>query len=264
MRVKDKELYAKTRQMHATFCMLQPDIEKSLSEATNLEDLADTIYTLRESQKFFEWMKKEVGKTLTLAERLCCLAWVRRNVAENIKTKHCVAMPDIKQGPRIPREGSPEYEELLQFYGVPSGTPFRPHWPALRDRITEDIKAGRPVPKGIDPSAMIPSYVVKTRKKQPILDDGEASDYPTDPDLVAQALNSVNCIKSKELTDALTQLHDFADTLQRLMVAVAAPAQAQSLRDEAAEETATVAVAPGRPVFDDYDNVDKDDEESMF
>ena len=111
---------------------------------------------------------------------------------------------------------------------------------------------------------MIPSYVVKTRKKQPILDDGEASDYPTDPDLVAQALNSVNCIKSKELTDALTQLHDFADTLQRLMVAVAAPAQAQSLRDEAAEETATVAVAPGRPVFDDYDNVDKDDEESMF
>jgi len=261
MRVKDKELYAKTRQMHAEFCMLQPDIEKSLSEATNLEDLADTIYTLRESQKFFEWMKKEVGKTLTLAERLCCLAWVRRNVAENIKTKHCIAMPDIKQGPRIPREGSPEYEELLQFYGVPSGTPFRPHWPALRDRIAEDIKAGRPVPKGIDPNAMTPSYVVKTRKKQPILDDGEASDYPTDPDLVADALAKINGIKVKDLTNAIIQMQDFSDVLTRLVELLTAPAQAQSLRDAAAEETATAAVAPGRPVFADDD---EDDEENMF
>ena len=252
MRVTDRQLYSDIRALHVAYALQSQAVEKSIQSATSIEDLADTIYALRESKKFLDHIAKEVGKMLTLAEKLCCVAWIHRNNPENIKTKYCTASPNIKQGPKIPREGSPEYEKLLEFYKVPSGTPFRPHWPALRDRISDDIKNGRPIPDGINPHEMVPSYVVQTRKKGDVLDEGE---IPTDPDLVAEMVATLKECRGKAIHDLITQLQDMSAVLE----AIGQPSWKQKTRDDAQPTSIAQTSTDGRPSF-----INEEDEESMF
>ena len=198
---------------------------------------------------------------LTLAEKLCCLAWVRRGVPENIKTAHCNAAPNVKHSPKIPKEGSEDYEKLLQFYGVPSGTPFRPHWPALRDRISEDIAAGRNVPPGIDPNAMLPAYTVSTRKKQDILSAGDGTTV-TDPDLVAATVQRLQQFTDVEAREMWIKLHDVMTAITELSQGP----RDQHERDLATAQASDKSPAPvqaGRPDFSGLDE-DEEDEENPF
>jgi hypothetical protein len=202
MKSSDKSVYAHVRKVHASLCMVIPDVERDLVQ-NNLQGVADTVYAMKEALKFVDHIKKEIGRVQKLAEKLCCLGWVTKGDGQPVRTDYCIGSPNVEEVPKTPKEGTEEYSQLIKYYGVPEGTPFRPHWPALLKRVSADLANGLPIPPGCDPNATWSVYSVTTRKKQPVLCDDETVDqFITDPDLcmlAARALREVAPEKYQEL-----------------------------------------------------------------
>jgi len=151
------------------------ELKRIQGEKPDIEALTDSVYALKEAHNALSDMCKEIKRLYSLFERLACMGWSMKGDYEPIRTKHCTGSPDLKQTVVTPKAGTPEYEAFREHFGVPEGIPFRPHWPSMLEAITEDVKNGRPLPPGCDPSKMMTEYKVTIRNKKGI-EEGQISD----------------------------------------------------------------------------------------
>lgn len=180
-----KSLYADTRIAHASVFNRLLRLQAVVA-GESAEELVDVIYALREAAELLDDARKECNRLSEVAQRLACVAWMQTD-GSPVRTDYCIGSPDVKQTASTPRPGSPEYDQLIEFFGVPASSPFRPHWPSMVDAISELGKQGKPLPPGIDPTKMMTVFKVTVRKKKPVLDEDIALPPQTPDMLRAQA-----------------------------------------------------------------------------
>ena len=173
MRLESKKAYQKAREAHWEIVQQSELLRLALSSSGNISELADALYALKQIAELCDDARKEANRLIELFEKLTCRLWVLQDNGDLIRTEYCTASPDIKQTVKTPKEGTPEYAEFASSFGVPPDVPFRPHWPSIIKRVSEDMAAGKPLPPGCDPREIINICKVGIRKKRAILDEGE-------------------------------------------------------------------------------------------
>ena len=144
---------------------------------TDLGELADAAYVMRETLGKITSMSGVVKRVRKKVDSLACLIFVSQPLMEgNIKTKHCTATPDFKMGASIPsKKHTPdEYFELMRFLEVSDEFAerelFKVHWPNFVEYISELTSMGKTLPDGIDVDKTYPIYKLTIRRKNPIND----------------------------------------------------------------------------------------------
>lgn len=193
-----KALYGQARATHWVEHDALVRLDQALKGSGDLNAHVDVIYALKQCSKLFEDLRKECDKHVEDLIKKACALWCAQGDATSIRTEYCTATPSVKQTVVTPKEGTPEYKLLLDYFGVPEGTPFRPHWPSMRDRVAKDMAEGKPVPPGCDPNQTQTIFAMKCLKRKPILGDGEATPV-TDVELLRRHYQ------------VLTKLSEFVD-----------------------------------------------------
>ena len=167
------EYYKVVQQMHAELYQRSKKLVEAINTCTDLGELTDYAYALRDASKLLEDSAKDARKAQKRASDITCILWVQHSAADasfpdKIKTEHCTGTPQVKFAGRVPRPGTPEYDELLAFMGMPEGLiksgVMRTHWPSFVDYLTRLAEEGKPLPPGVDPETTYPVYELRLRK----------------------------------------------------------------------------------------------------
>jgi len=157
------DIYVEARSAHAK---LTHDILKLKHKVgrsggvTDMKELADLALVASDVKKLAEDLESEARQLREISEKVCCLAWMRRGVADNIKTEYVTATPDIKPIPKLPdRRREPEaYGQLMDGLGVPRAlwdvgddrsAVMQPHWNGMQEYVASLMQQGKPLPPGV-------------------------------------------------------------------------------------------------------------------
>ena len=172
MKSHARDLYKLAWDFHQEYYrMLIASRGKAVDGEESLEDMVDTMRALRDAAKMIDDMRKESDKLRDTVAKKTCLAWLVANVGDVIKTEYATGTPTVKQMPKLPKPGTEEYALLCKHFGIDEASPFRPHWPSMLERISEDLANGKPLPAGCDLSSVYQIFDVAIRSKKPILQD---------------------------------------------------------------------------------------------
>jgi hypothetical protein len=197
MRALTRDLYrsARTAQWDLTNHLIEMDRG---AQPPDLPGMVDDLYGLRETWKLLDSMRRDVNKRVEALERKICLTYIALPDVDGdpVKTDFCTASPDAKQTVKLPAKDSPEYRQLLAYFGVPLDAPFSPDWNKMIERVTQELAEGKPCPPGCDPKAMYTICKVAVKKRRPILDEKDAPPLqdPTALRMMAECFNKLRQI----------------------------------------------------------------------
>lgn len=176
-----QDLYLLARTTHQTAYTLMVAAEQQIKSARSKEELADAVYALKAIVDLFDDSRKESQRRVELAEKMCCMIWASDIMADGapIRTPYCTASPEMKETPKTPKAGTPEYAEFCAHFGIDASTPFRPHWPSVLEASMQRLRDGLPPIPGCDPNDVWTVFRVTTRKKKGVAPDGVAYDEPS-------------------------------------------------------------------------------------
>lgn len=185
-----QKLYADVRELHER---IYKDLQalQAIALAGDLEEMADSIYALKEAKKFAEDTEKDIGKLQKMLCDMFCLKYTQCDDgnAESIRTDYCTATPNPRVCAHIPSyEKQPEeYKALMTYLGVDpvlwdtgkvltengeeSTKVVDVHWPGFTALLSRLAGSGHPLPPGIDPEKTYMLWNVTIRKKKGILGD---------------------------------------------------------------------------------------------
>lgn len=165
------ETYKRVKNANWEIATLLESIRVQQGNSADEKELVDSILVLDQAAKTLDSLRKETNRVKERLETLACKRWMEIGTGEPLRTEYCTGSPDVKQAPRIPKEGTEDYQKMCQYFGIPDGAPFRPHWPSMMERVSEEQRSGMALPPGVDPNGVITVFKVTVRKKRPILDD---------------------------------------------------------------------------------------------
>jgi hypothetical protein len=189
MKERLQTLYAFVRESHE-FIYRELMAHVECIDSDSMTENADHAYAMREIEKFLDDSRKDVAAQRKLAERAAAIKWsTSPSASDNIKTDYCTATPDIKTVAKIPTiEKNPdEYTALMDWLQIDPC--LRDHgkvldelgereteivsvkWPAFQDYVTRLVAQGYPPPPGVDPGATWKEYVLRIKKRKPIMPD---------------------------------------------------------------------------------------------
>ena len=244
-----RQMYHKTRALHAEGYGLIVAVKRALAGSTDKEELVDTIYACKRAEEMTQDLGKELRKVMEHYKRLCCLQWVAEMTGDPIRTKHCTGTPSTKVTYLQPKKGTAEYAELCKHYGVDPDGPFAPHWKRMIEAMTDLAQRGHPPPPGIDPSASVTIFEVATRQKA-----GSSIEQPiqsiTREDIDATLASTVDDSMAMQLENALRSAFrvlpyaTLSLTERRALIRDAAIRVSQACSDEDFEEVKDVNDTP--------------------
>jgi hypothetical protein len=172
--------------LHAHSQKLQLSVQSLLHELViqigtqSLPDMCDVGYFCREVSKIMHDLKVSLdGKqgvvSRVLAGRVAGAA-LQGEVIE-LRGEFCVATPDVRNKPTLPKEGTEEYRLLMRWIGVPEETInsplLRPSFTGLEEELTKRMALGEPLPPGIVGSFTDVSVVYRKSSKKRKDKDGQ-------------------------------------------------------------------------------------------
>lgn len=173
-----QELYMTTLRAHESLYTRVTQLKRQAASISDMKELADIAYALRETGKLVEDQEKELRVFRETLEKAACALWSQQESHEPIRTAHVTATPDIKFAASVPsRKREPEaYVRMMQSLGVPShlytaDEEQHPivniHWPGFVDYIARCTTEGLPLPDGVDPTKLNPIYklILRGRKE---------------------------------------------------------------------------------------------------
>lgn len=184
MKPSVQNLFRTAQHAHETLYKQIEELKAELNVCRNMHELADYTFAIDKAHDLIEDSKAQLWKLKEEAVKFTCLCWIGSQInhpagEHNIKTDYVTATPDIKKSPNIPKKGTPEWRQLLDYLNIPDfglnekGEPLeiaKIHWPALVEYLSNLEKEGRPVPPGIDVSKLTPVFKLALRKKRNVLD----------------------------------------------------------------------------------------------
>lgn len=177
----DKEMFDLAKIAHARIYTIISKLTAEIQAGCggSLTTLVDHAFALRETSKLCDDIRKEAILLYDLASRVTCMLHVQSGSADNIKTDHCTAIPDMKMSCKIPtlKNNPEEYYALMEWLKVPrdllgsaehDSEAIRPHWPGMVELITNLAAQGKSVPPGVDFTTQRPIYKLTIRGRRPI------------------------------------------------------------------------------------------------
>lgn len=139
-----------------------PVIDKVKTREYSVKELADLGFLFREMEDLLDDWRKDSKARKELIGKLLCLQLVQMN-EDIVRGDLCRAQCDMKMRPEWPKEGTPEYYDLLNHFGIDPDSPIRISWKGLETLCTRLFKEGKPMPPGMkNPKA---EFVCKFTRK---------------------------------------------------------------------------------------------------
>lgn len=202
----DKSIHSEAMRLHNHVYLKLQELKEQHFKHLDLKAFVDSIYALKEADRVLEDIGKEVRRLTGLLEKMTCVAWTQKGDYEPIRTGLCTGSPDSKPTVKTPKAGTPEYAEFCKHFGIDPASPFRPHWPSMLAKISEDMAAGKPIPPGCDPNEIITQYVVTIRNKK-----GVGEGVVSDPELLKkqhQLLAAMRQVSTDPIASLILVLRD--------------------------------------------------------
>jgi len=158
------------RDAHTDLYKKKLQLESLVLHMTDLQELADTVYALKETIKFIEDIRTQLRGLEELGIKIACALWLRDEKAEPIRTEYVTASPDVKTMVSIPKPGQPGYLEFMAQFGITEAMAnadvVRPHWPGMIEYVSQQLQAGKPLPVGTDLSKTYSIFKLTCRGKK--------------------------------------------------------------------------------------------------
>ncbi len=168
-------LFAILENAHSQVYLGVKALHEKVAACHDMVELTELAWTLKQSHKYADDMRKELERTQKTCERLACLLWTKTDGGP-IRSPSCTATPRVKMMASLPhRERDPEaYAALMSYLKIPpelwgdkdNYDVVRVHWPGFVDYLTEKIENGEPTPPGIDVTKTYPVYGLTMRGKR--------------------------------------------------------------------------------------------------
>lgn len=134
--------------------------------------LVDVGFLLREMERHFDEMRKDVKSRKELIGRLLCLRCIKgmqSGEKVSLRGELATGSPDLGKVPEIPARGTPQYEELMTFLGVPKEAYENgvvvPHWKHVQELLNELAAQGKDAPPGVGERPDYKMTFTKRRKR---------------------------------------------------------------------------------------------------
>jgi hypothetical protein len=100
---------------------IEPLLAQAVAErATNMDDLADKLFALRECEKRLNELRKHFSKEEQRIEKFFTIAFTASSHGDFVvRTKYVTAEPDVKMATRVPTRGDQCYNEFMKFLQIP-------------------------------------------------------------------------------------------------------------------------------------------------
>lgn len=136
-----------------------------------VEDDADMGLLCREMEELFDEMRKEVKARKELCGKIIAMDFAKRSLAGDVNDKVsgeiATASPDVKQQPKIPKQGTDEFLELMEAVGVSKEVALsgavKLDWNGMGDYVAKQVALGKKIPPGI--TKLYPVFVATFRRK---------------------------------------------------------------------------------------------------
>lgn len=134
-------------------------------------DMVDIGYLLREMENILDELRKEVKARKELTGKLIAFERVQAFVEDSsidmtVRGSLASGTPDVKQLPELPKKGTPEYGQLLAYFGATEAQiqqgALKPDFKVIAELCTQRAADGLPNPPGIGKT--FPSYETVYRK----------------------------------------------------------------------------------------------------
>jgi hypothetical protein len=176
----------------ATIAHELPGVDKAIQDtrATPLENLADLVYVLRESEKLLDSLRKEVSRRYEEAQHAACVAFTQAPPEEfKVDAEYVTGMPDPKKAiPNIKREGNEEvYDRFLrevlkvQDESVIASGSIVIHYVHFREWLTNQLRSGVNIPEELLPKSYTEyNFKVTKRREKSLLPEStvDLAKYP--------------------------------------------------------------------------------------
>jgi len=146
--------------------------EEAKSNRLSQLELCDIGFLSREIVKICEEMRKDINAMKELVDKVLCTKIMLDAVNstskdDTVRTELCSGKPHIKKIVRVPAKDSPEYTQMLQFFGVKpedidKGV-LRVSYSALCAFVTEQAELGKQTPEFIP---QVYDYFTITHRKK--------------------------------------------------------------------------------------------------
>jgi hypothetical protein len=169
MKAEFLSFYRQIRECYGRLLLEMEQVRNSIDETADLNEQADRVYALRESEKVMADLAKEVRKLFDLQQKLACITQMTGTQDEAI-TEYCRGKADEKQILDVPykRDKDPEaFDKIMEHIGVPSSVYMaelvRFHWPNMQDFLNAQLAEGRSIPVKMEDTFI---YKFPVRKKK--------------------------------------------------------------------------------------------------
>lgn len=150
LRTDVEKLYEQT----VSYCYSLHQILEQLDEQT----LTDVGFLMRECERLFDDARKEAKAKKETVSRLLAIKILKRYTEDpdtelRSRGELATATPDVAIRPKLPKAGTPEYSQLLEFLGIPadviSAGTLSIHFNRMTEMLTELAAAGKNPPPGL-------------------------------------------------------------------------------------------------------------------
>lgn len=166
---KMKQALATMHTAYVEMVSILQDIDEPIKKRklTNA-DMVDVGFFAREIMNLSDDLRKEAKARTELAGKILCLSTLEDGLTESIKGQYATGIPDGGLVPRVPKPGTPEYEQLCKWLGLPDVTEeqnglVRFHWKTLKTLMEQAAAEGRALPFTIEAT---PEFKTVFRKKR--------------------------------------------------------------------------------------------------
>lgn len=161
-----KEIYDDARALHEKSTNILQDLKTKYIAGLTLEETADTLFMLREIEEFCKDIKSQATAVKDLGGRIACTLAVADGSLNIPKGQLATARISGSTAIQLPsRTKEPEaYTEICEALGIADSPFTRPHFPAVKDWLSEKIANGENIPKPLEKYANYATNSVVTRR----------------------------------------------------------------------------------------------------
>lgn len=122
----------------------------------------DAIGALKRAEDLMRDLKAELGKSIAQLEKVACALYMRSPaIGQPVRGEWFTGTPGASSRMRLPKQGTPEHHELMQYLGVANDSLVKLHYPSIMSYLAGLEEAGKELPPHINPHESETDYTVR-------------------------------------------------------------------------------------------------------
>jgi len=140
------EIADKVHKLRAEFHDLLISITEEIPNGT-LSDLVDIGFLCKDIAELLDDWRKDCNARKELIVKILALRCITVGNS-TVQGKLASVSLDATIEVEVPKSGTPEYDEVMKYFGIPIEAPFQPHWRRVQELVAQRYQEGVPLPPG--------------------------------------------------------------------------------------------------------------------